>query len=262
MFIATVIFWLGRHKFIAIPAVGWTQFKHDALSPKGRKALINLSGIYLFIAVFWSLYDQTGSSWVLQAEKMDRHVTLGSYTFELLASQIQAINPILIMAFIPIFTYVVYPALDRVWKLTSLRKINFGFFLTALSFAITAVAQHLIDGGATPSILWQVVAFVVLTAAEVMISITALEFSYTQAPLSMKSLIMGLFYLSVSLGNGITALVNVFMQTAAGEGTLEGASYYWFFTGFMVAGALLFFLVARLYKEESYIQSRTKPAAL
>ena len=46
--------------------------------------------------------------------------------------------------------------------------------------------------GHTPSIAWQVLAYAILTAAEVLISITCLEFSYTQAPNNMKSFIMAI----------------------------------------------------------------------
>jgi len=58
------------------------------------KALGRLSVIYLFIAMFWALFDQTGSSWVLQAEHMDRTV-LG---YNILPSQMQAANPLLMTA--------------------------------------------------------------------------------------------------------------------------------------------------------------------
>src|SRR5690606_10278015 len=98
-------------------------------------------------------------------------------------------------------------------------------------------------------------AYVILTASEVMISITALEFSYTQAPNSMKSFIMGLFWLSVSLGNLITAVVNKVIVNADGTLMLEGAEYFWFFTALMSGTALLFIFAARLYKERTYIQS-------
>src|SRR5690606_13010745 len=210
MLIATIVFWMGRKVFVAVPPVGWKQYKSDVFSPKGRKAIFNLSIMYVFIAVFWALFDQTGSSWVLQAENMDKNVNLGFIQFELLASQIQAINPLLIMIFIPLFSYVFYPFANKFFDLTPIRKIMIGLFITAFSFAIIAIAQMQIDSGATPSILWQFVAYIILTGAEVMVSITGLEFSYTQAPNSMKSFIMGLWLLSVSLGNLIAGLVNSF----------------------------------------------------
>ena len=69
-----------------------------------------------------------------------------------------------------------------------------------------------IDSGATPSISWQIVAYIALTAAEVMVAIVSLEFSYTQAPKSMKSLIMSLWLAAVFVGNQVTARINDYIQ--------------------------------------------------
>jgi len=256
MLIATIVFYRGHKVFIAIKPAGWAVYKKDLFSPQGKKAIANLSIMYIFIAVFWSLFDQTGSSWVLQAEKMDKFVDLGFVKFELLASQIQAINPILILLFIPLFSYLIYPKVSKVWMMTPLRKISAGLYITAGSFAIIAVAQALIDAGGTPSILWQFFAYVVLTLAEVMVSITGLEFSYTQAPNTMKSFIMGLWLLSVSLGNLIAALVNSFVSSLKDASGNFTAIYFWFFVGLMLFTAVLFTFIALRYKEESYIQSR------
>ncbi|MGB0144981.1 MAG: MFS transporter, partial [Akkermansiaceae bacterium] len=148
--------------------------------------------------------DQTGSSWVFQAQDMDRHF-LGIHWLE---SQIQAINPLLILTFIPLFTMFVYPAIDRVFKLTPLRKIGIGLFLAAASFALVTLVQAWIDAGQRPSVAWQLIAHALLTAGEVMVSIVALEFSYTQAPKKMKSMIMAVFLLAVWFGNTITSQIN------------------------------------------------------
>lgn len=207
MALATLVFWLGRWKFVHIPAKGW-GFVRELLSAEGLKAIAKLFSIYIFVAIFWALFDQTGSSWVLQAENMDRN-WLG---VEWLPSQIQALNPILILTFIPLFSYVIYPLIDKVFPLTPLRKISIGLFLTALSFALVSMAQQRIDSGLTPSISWQLFAYVALTAGEVMVSIVCLEFSYTQAPRAMKSVIMAIFLISVSLGNLFTSTINHFIQ--------------------------------------------------
>lgn len=258
MFLATAVFYFGRKEFIAMPPVGLETYFKDMFSPRGLKSLFSLSIIYLFIAFFWALYDQTGSAWVLQADKMDRTLNLGFVSFELLPSQIQAINPILVMMFIPLFTFGIYPWLNKYVKVTALRKIGAGFFITAGSFALVALTEELIQAGHTPSIMWQFAAFVVITAAEVLISITALEFSYTQAPNSMKSFIMAIFLLSVSLGNFFTAQVNKFIQNPDGTVSLEGASYYWFFTYLILGAGVLFAIAAKFYKEEYYTQDHSK----
>jgi proton-dependent oligopeptide transporter, POT family len=252
---ATLLFWLGRNKFVHIPP-GGLRFVRQASGGEGRQALLKLISIYVFVMVFWSLYDQTGSRWVLQAEKMDRH-WLGVHWY---ASQVQAINPILILVYIPLFSYVIYPLINQVFTLTPLRKISIGFFLAALTFMVTAQIEVWIQAELQPSIAWQLLAYVILTAGEVMVSITCLEFSYTQAPREMKSLVMAIYLLSVSAGNAFTAIVNELLANESIARLLAGANYYWFFAGLMGTAAVLFIFVAANYRERTYIQEE-QPAA-
>jgi POT family proton-dependent oligopeptide transporter len=112
-----------------------------------------------------------------------------------------------------------------------------------------------------PSIGWQILAFIVLTAAEVLVSVTCLEFSYTQAPKKMKSFVMSLYLLSVSAGNVLTALVNRFTQDEAGNSLLPGASYYWFFTTLMLGAAVVYIVVSLFYREKEYLQGAEDAAA-
>jgi POT family proton-dependent oligopeptide transporter len=206
MAIATFMFWLGRNRFVHIPPSGLGFFK-EAFSRDGMVALGKLIPLFTFIAVFWSLYDQTGSSWVLQAEQMN----LKFLGITWLESQIQAVNPILILIYIPLFTFVIYPWLNRMFQLTPLRKIGIGMILMTASFGLTTLVQTWIDAGQRPSIGWQVLAYMIITASEIMVSIVGLEFAYTQSPKAMKSLVMSLFLLSVWGGNQFTAQVNRFI---------------------------------------------------
>tara|TARA_R110002111_G_scaffold262875_1_gene342497 strand:+ start:40077 stop:41432 length:1356 start_codon:yes stop_codon:yes gene_type:complete len=257
MLLATILFWMGRNKFVHIPPSGWKKFRTETFGKEGLQALLNLSVLYyIFLPVFWALFDQTGSSWVLQGLQMNTQVTTPLGEFQLGAAQIQAFNPFFILLLIPTFTYVVYPLIDKVFPLTPLRKISIGFFLTAASFAIVALIQIGIDRSpqTPPHILWQAVPYLVMTAGEVMISITCLEFSYTQAPKSMKSFIMSLYFLSVTAGNLLTAGVNKIIMIDEKTSRLEGASYFWFFSGLMFVAAVLFIFVAKFYRGKTYIQ--------
>jgi POT family proton-dependent oligopeptide transporter len=112
-----------------------------------------------------------------------------------------------------------------------------------------------VERSSRPSISWQLLAYVIITAAEVLVSITCLEFSYTQAPPQMKSFIMSLYLLSVSAGNVIIALVNRFTKDADGNSTLVGAEYYWFFTKMMAVAAVVFIAVGLLYRPRDYMQA-------
>jgi len=249
MFLATIAFWLGKWKFVHIPPAG-TGLVKETFTGEGLRIIGRLAVIYVLVAMFWSLFDQSQSAWVLQAENMN----LKWLGFTWLPEQPQSINPFLIMVMIPLFSYVIYPAIDRIFPLTPLRKIGIGMFLASVSFIVSALIEKQIVAGGKPSIGWQFVAYVILTAAEIMISITCLEFSYTQAPKKMKSFIMAVFLLSITLGNTFTAAVNYFIENPDGTRKLPGASYYWFFVIAMFITAVLFIPVARWYKPKEYIQ--------
>ncbi|MGL4514715.1 MAG: POT family MFS transporter [Lacipirellulaceae bacterium] len=251
MALATLVFWLGRNRFVHVPPAG-DHFWNDALSGEGLAAIVRLLPLLGLLAVFWCLFDQTATTWVEQAKHMDCNV-LG---FTLEPAQTQALNPILVLLLIPVFTLVVYPWFARRWPLSPLRRIGLGMCLAPLAFAIAALAQTAIDGGATPHIGWQALATLVLTAAEVLVSITAVEFAYTQAPPTMKAIVTGLYWMSVAAGNGLTVLVNLYIQSRdkKGEAVLEGADYYWFFTVAMAVAAAMYVVWSRTYRERAYLQ--------
>jgi POT family proton-dependent oligopeptide transporter len=254
MLSATLLFWSGRYRFVHIPPTGM-NFVREALSGEGLRILGRLSGIYLFIAMFWALFDQNSSSWVLQAQHMDRRI----FGIEILPSQIQAANPLLIVLLIPLFHRYIYPELGKHTSLGYLNKITIGLFITFLSFVLIAFIQLRIDAGFPPNIAWQLLAYLLLTSAEVMVSITCLEFSYTQAPKSMKSLVMSLYMAAVALGNLFTSAVNFFIGNPDGSSDLAGAGYFWFFAALMLATAVGFVWYSRHYQEQTYLQEEVKP---
>ncbi len=217
MFFATFMFWLGRYKYAHIPPHRHS-FITELKSKDGRGAIGKLIPLFLFVAIFWCLFNQTSSSLIFQAEKMDRHIFDFSFlpesirSIEVLPSQIQAANPFLILVLIPIFTWVIYPTASKVINLTPLKKIGFGFILMIGAYVTISLAQESIDQGATPSVWWLLLAFLIFTAAEILVSIVCLEFAYTQSPLKMKSFIMGIYLLSVFAGNALTGIINLYIE--------------------------------------------------
>jgi len=222
------------------------------------KALANLFSLVPFAAMFWALWQQNFSSWVIQAEHMDRHL----FGQEWLPNQIQTVNPVFILIMLPVFSYWFYPLINKVFRLTPLRKFGMGLFTNAFAFMIVGWIQVRIDAGQTPNIIWQILAFVVLTAGEIMVSVTHLEFAYTQAPKKMKSLVMCTYLAAVALGNLFTAGVNSFIQNPDGTVKLQGANYFFFFVILMLATSVLFLLVARFYRGKTYIQDEEQPEKL
>src|SRR5204863_5263955 len=132
MFIATLIFWIGRKKFVHIPPAGPSRFVRELFQADNLKALGNLLILVPFAAMFWALWQQNFSSWVVQSEHMNRHL----FGKEWLPSQIQTVNPIFILLMLPLFSYLIYPAISKVFPLTPLRKFGMGLFTTVLAFLI------------------------------------------------------------------------------------------------------------------------------
>jgi len=264
MLIATLSYLLGRYKLVHIPPAGkirrqekrdeeaigilWLTKHWDTIVSLGRLCII-----FLFVSMFFALFYQSESAWVLQAEKMNLR-WLGK---DWLPAQLQAANPFLIMILVPFFSYVIYPIMNRIWTLTPLRKIGIGMFLTAASFLVPVWIEIQLKNGIQPSIGWQFFAYIFLTAAEIMVSITAIEFAYTQAPKKMKSTIQSVELLAVSLGNAFSAIVNNLIKNEDGTSKLPGASYYWFFVVAMLVTSCIFIPVACWYKPKEYIQEET-----
>ncbi|OFZ51310.1 MAG: hypothetical protein A2428_15855 [Bdellovibrionales bacterium RIFOXYC1_FULL_54_43] len=175
-------------------------------------------------------------------------------TLELQAAQIAALNPLMVMIIIPLLNFGVYGPLERRGiVIKPLRRMTIGMFLTAIAFACAAILQLQIEAAALTGgkvhVLWQVVQYFIMTSAEVLVSITGLEFAYTQAPRAMKSTIMGFWLLGVTFGNVLVAFL------APLEKTLSLSQFFWLFTVLMVLAAFTFTILARFYKGKTYLQA-------
>ncbi|MBL9172971.1 MAG: MFS transporter [Verrucomicrobiales bacterium] len=232
MGLATLIFWLGTPHYVRVPparetrAAGLLAVFREAwrnrlpgqdfwggASPRysdeeisAARSILPVLSIFILIPPFWAMFDQHSSTWVLQARQMVPFRLTDSYVIG--GEEMQSLNPLLVMLLVPLLTGVVYPLGGR--HVTPLRRIGVGMFIAGASYVIVAWIQQRLESGATMSVLWQALPYLVLTTAEVLVSTTGLEFAYTQASKSMKSTIMSFWYLTVAAGNGLVALVTRF----------------------------------------------------
>lgn len=250
MLLATIIFYFGRYRFVHIPPTGKHFFK-EVFSTPGRQCLTRLLSVYVFIAMFWALFDQIGSSWILQAQQMNREMA----GIEILPSQIQATNPLLIVLLTPLFYKLVFPWLSTRTHLNYITKITLGLAFTVAAFSWVAQLQQQLDAGLKLTIIWQLPAYLLLTMAEILVSVTCLEFSYTQAPNSMKALIMSLYMATVAVGNLFTSGVNFILAKLTTSHLFSGAAYFWFFTVLMLLTTLGFMWHNRHFKETMYLHA-------
>jgi POT family proton-dependent oligopeptide transporter len=245
------------------PIFGAATEKFGPNPVEGVVAVLKIVSIFIFVSMFWALFDQHASSWIEQAKMMDLH--------GFLPSQIGALNPIMVMALIPITAFA-YKQIGKKIEFGPLRRMTVGMFVTSLSFVIAALVQQMIvtQGLGKVDVLWQVLQYLILTLAEVMVSITGLEFAYTQAPKRMKSTIMGFWLLTVALGNVFVAVISSVdiegkLKSLAGDASAGAAAaestaaqgliyFFWFFAVAMAITAVGFAVRARFYTPKSFPQ--------
>lgn len=226
MVTATVIFVAGRARYVKVPPAGKAWVK-EVFSVDGIKLIARLSVLYVFVALFWMLWDQSnGGALVLQAKSplMDKSI-LGLFTLK--PPQVQVVNGLFILLLAPVFSYGIYPFVNKYVKVTPLRKIGAGLVVMGISFIVVGWLEDRMMRGESLSVWWQILAYLILTAAELLVSVTALEFSYKQAPLRIKSFIMALFLLSTSLGNALVAVVNFAIVKPVHATSIESGAETW-----------------------------------
>ncbi|CAL1686521.1 unnamed protein product [Lasius platythorax] len=102
------------------------------------KAALRVLKLFIPLPIFWALYDQQGSQWTFQATRMDGRIG----GFVLLPDQLQAVNPLLIIIFIPIFETCIYPIFEKIRMInTPLKKLVAGGFLASVAFIVAGLVE-------------------------------------------------------------------------------------------------------------------------
>jgi POT family proton-dependent oligopeptide transporter len=257
MMLSAGVFWAGSRLYIKQPPEAARRggagdlAGHDAVAAaddrEGKASRARVVGrialVLLPVPVFWALYDQINSSWVLQGERMIPFVVLG---YKVDAERIQSVSALLVLFWVPVLTLGVYPLAERLGlRPTALRRMGCGMVFAAASFVICAWLQRRIEAGEELSLVWQILPYTVLELGEVLVSATGLEFAYSQAPKSLKSVVMSLWLLTTAAGNFLVAAITTVNSMWVGA---SGAAEFLFYAALMLVVAAVFGLLARRYR--------------
>jgi POT family proton-dependent oligopeptide transporter len=229
---------------------------HTDEAVDGVRAVLRILIVFALTTPFWSLFDQKASTWIVQANSMATFgINLFGTDYTFLPAQLQALNPLFVMLLIPFNNLVLYPLLERFGLLpTPLRRMTAGIAFSGLAWIVIGALQVSIDQGDSVSMAWQILPYAILTMGEVLVSATGLEFAYSQAPASMKGVIMSLWYLSVTVGGLWVLIVNKSVKDPAVIDAIRASGFgveafqMYFFAAFALIVACLFGLYARRYK--------------
>uniref|UniRef100_A0AAQ5XT93 Solute carrier family 15 member 2 n=1 Tax=Amphiprion ocellaris TaxID=80972 RepID=A0AAQ5XT93_AMPOC len=138
----------------------WAEEKYSKRLIQEIKMVLRVLVLYIPLPMFWALFDQQGSRWTLQATRMN--MAFGD-AFSIKPDQMQMLNALLILVFVPIFDLIIYPlvGLCRI-KITPLRKMATGMIFAALAFGAAtlveiSVVKTVVDPAPAKNSLLQVV---------------------------------------------------------------------------------------------------------
>ena len=244
MILALGAFALGK-PFYAVDTPGPAPVLPPEEKKKQRKVIMSLLGVFALIVLFWIPYEHNDSLWVLFAkEHMDMSTpwlaSLGGPA-SLPPDSLQWVNALMVLVLILFFQWF-WPRFDPKSQISPIKKMSVGFLFTASAPGIIALCAWMTQNGGKASYWWLVLAYIMLTIGEVLVYGTGLDFSFGQAPASMKSLITSCFLVT----NAIANLINIFwMRTYESVFT----TFQFYFIGAMLPliGAIAILYVGKTF---------------
>jgi len=188
--------WFGVVLFgTAIGFFGWL-FASGGWTRAERKRLVVIAVLFFGAAVFWSVFEQAGSTLNLFAERSTANTLFG---FDFPASWFQSLNALFIIVLAPVFAALWVKLGQR--NPSSPAKFTVGLFFVALGFAVLIVAAQLAASGQRVSPLWLTVTYLLHTIGELCLSPVGLSAMTRLAPARVAGLMMGVWFLASSVGN-------------------------------------------------------------
>lgn len=229
----------------------------------GITSSLKVLPIFFTIIFYWAIYSQMTSTFFLQGELMN--ASLGKTTMPIAALNI--FNVVIILVLIPIMDRIYNLLEEKNYRLTALQRIGIGLVLAAGSVIVAGIVEiyrkkELHESGGMVQILasekfnashisifFQIPQFALVGSSEVFTSITGLEFAYSQAPETLKGLLMGIFLLTSGLGNYVSTAVVAIVKVITAKDpwftndiNLGHMEYLFFLLGIIMLVDFFFFL--------------------
>jgi len=313
MFLAVIVFLVGRNQYLTKPPGGsqltetakiiceavrnrkqnagtWLEGakrryggKFSEEEVEDVKALLRVIAIFGLFIVYWTIYTQMQTTFLIQATFM----RLEFHNFTIPAASLSLFDIVAVLVLIPIMDHVVYPLVSYCGiSFTPLRRIGVGMLLASASVIVAGVVEiqrrnTWIDGGfciqtvfdesrnaSSVNVFWQIPQFMLVGSSEVLMVITGLEFAYSQAPQSLQGLVMGAFLVTSALGSYVAIVLVIIVRAASNsdwypsEDPNHGHMEYFYFllSGLMVINFVVFLYIASSYKYKT-VPKRTKETA-
>lgn len=195
--------------------------------------------LFLFSILFWMTYEQAGSSLTLFADRLTRTTILG-WTYP--SSWFQSVPAIFVIIFAPIIGAVWQNLGDR--QPSSPGKFTIGLFFAGIAFAVISFASTLTGNGRV-SPMWLVLVYFLQTIGELCLSPVGLSTVSKLSPIRMLGLMMGVWFLSISIGSYIAGLTTRLFQGNDPSVLTRG---FGIFAGVTIVAAVILAILTPLIK--------------
>lgn len=199
-----------------------------------RKRLTVIAVLFFASSLFWSAFEQAGSSLNIFAARYTDNRLFG---MDLSATVYQSLNPVYIIVLAPVFAWLWIRLGHR--QPTSPAKFALGLVLVGSGFVVMMLAAMKAGAAGKVSPLWLVGCYVMHTMGELCLSPVGLSAFTKLAPARVAGLMMGVWFLSISTGNYLGG------RLAAFYGELPIEELFRTTAGFAIVAGLILALVAK-----------------
>jgi POT family proton-dependent oligopeptide transporter len=232
------------------PFYATETIERATLTPEDRRqrrvVLRRIFGLFIVVTFFWSIFDQSATTWTLFARD---YLDLQLFGWTLTPDQIQGLNPILIVLMLPPITILWHLLADLGFKLRPTDKMLIGFILTTITMGIMSYAGFRATELGKVSVLWEMACYILITVAEICISVVGLELAFSAAPNTMKSFVTACWLLTVFFANMLNSLITPLYgaEIPVLGITLTPGPYFGIFALLMIPVTIAFILVSRRF---------------
>jgi POT family proton-dependent oligopeptide transporter len=175
------------------------------LSPEERRHIVVIVVLFLGSVLFWSGYEQAGSSLNLFAERYtDRGI--GSH-FVIPTGWFQSLNPAFVIILAPVVAWSWVALARRHLNPSAPAKFAIGVILMGSGFLVMFAASSIVAHGAKVLPYWLILTYLLHTFGELCLSPVGLSYTTKLSPKRLVGQMMGMWFLSLSLGNLAAGLI-------------------------------------------------------
>lgn len=215
MILGIIQFMFMQHKFgTAGLKPGYHQVEHghtsarEPLTAEEKKRLWVVAILFFFSVIFWATYEQAGSSLNLFADRFTRSEILG-WTFP--STWFQSVNSAWLLMLAPLISWLWVKLGDR--GPSSPLKFAFGLLFVGLGMLLLVPAAGIAASGIRVAPWWLVGTFGLHTIGELCLSPVGLSTTTKLAPARYQGLMMGVWYMSLAIGNKLAGKVAGLFET-------------------------------------------------